>query len=159
MTEPLSRLAGWCWADGTLTRDAGSLTTRRWGPIHEAFLAAARAAGRPVTTTRVGLLRIRLHVPGPFPLLPEVPDPLAALASIIECEGTRNGKILDDPHDDRLDQAVWLLDRALPPGSWRRVRWRTGGGALWVASPAALDVLAAAPFVTRSRVPTRLPEV
>jgi hypothetical protein len=153
---PLSRLAGWCWADGSLRPDGGSLTTRRWGRVAAGFYDAANQLGLTVTSTPVGWRQVRLSVRGRLPRLASAAVPLAALASIIECEGRRDGLICDDQDPERLDEAEQLLTRALPPGGWRRTAWRGGGGALWIATIEALEVARAAPYVAVGRVPTRI---
>jgi hypothetical protein len=130
------------------------------GRLHRAGAQAFRPgqAHPPVRTPPIIGDRLRVAMPGAgwAPILAGAVDAGAALASIIECEGSVAGLICDDQDPERLDEAEQLLARALPPGGWRRTAWRGGGGALWVATAEALEVVRAAPYVALGRVPTKI---
>jgi hypothetical protein len=159
-TYALSRLAGWCWADGAANREGFSVPARRLSARAKHTRNCARALGWTVTRTPP-IVGARLKVARPLdsvmPALAAVPNPLAALASVIECEGRTDGLIMDDKYPSRLDECEALLSRILPRDGWKRTSWRDGGGALWVASADALKVVQSCPFVALGRVPQRLP--
>jgi hypothetical protein len=157
-TYALSRLAGWCWADGAANRQGFSVPARRLSARAKHTRQCAAALGWTVSRNPP-IVGARLLVACPdsvLPALPVVSDPRAALASIIECEGSTLGLIMDDKHDARLDECEALLGRLLLDGGWKRVRWRDGGGALWVTTAEALAVVQSLPYVVTGRVPQRI---
>jgi hypothetical protein len=156
----LSRMVGWWWADGAPCKGGFTVPARRLSARAKHTRNCARALGWDVTRTPP-IVGARLRVAVPFvaawtPELAKVEDPRAALASIIECEGSALGLICDSKHDPDLDACEALLGRLLLDGGWKRTAWRDGGGALWVTTGEALAVIQALPYVVTGRVPTRI---
>jgi hypothetical protein len=163
----LSRLIGWWWADGATCKGGFTVPARRLSARAKHTRQCATAVGWTVTRTPpiVGA-RLRVAIPPVAKWAPDIPrwepelakveDPRAALASIIECEGSTAGLLCDDKHDARLDECEALLGRLLLDGGWKRTAWRDGGGALWVTTAEALAVVQSLPYVATGRVPTKI---
>lgn len=148
-----SRLLGWAWADGSIGQTGCVFPSRIWSARTRHARECVGVLGW-VVDREGDRLRVTFAARRPPWTLACAEDPLAALASVIECEGSRDGLLYDGKTRETVDECEVLLERVLPHGGWRRTRWASGGGSLWVTS-IGLSTVQALPFVTLRRVPTR----
>jgi hypothetical protein len=154
----LASVAGYAWADGGIGPDSLHFDVRPLTRQAAHFRDCADRLAVKVTTRPVRwaerLTAAPLTVRNPLATL----DPWPLLARILECEGSKDGKIVDcaPGHEYQIAEVCGLLLRCgFANTDVRAVQWPGGGGSVRLASVSAVERLrASVPVIAWGRVPT-----